>query len=100
MPTTAEIRESAEQVASRLHALTTRSVQQVRTLASRSADYVQHKFIAFSDSCRGQKNGDDTQTWSTSERNSQNRDSSKDLTAKSACEEKCIEKREYFFSFP
>lgn len=89
MPSAAEIRERAEQVTSRLHAFTNQSMQQVRTFASRGADYVQHKFIAFNDTCRGRKIESDAQNWSasTSERNSQNRDSSKDKM-KSACGEK------------
>jgi hypothetical protein len=75
MPSAAELRESAEQ-------FTSRSMQQVRELTSRGIRSVQHRFNAFSDSCRGRKNENaDNQHWSTSslsERNSQNRDSSKD----------------------
>lgn len=75
MPTAAEIRERGEQIAGRLQVFTNQSMQQVRTLASRGASYVQHKFIAFNASCRRK---DDAQNWSTdSERNSQQRDSSK-----------------------
>lgn len=90
MPTAAEIRESVEQASTRLQAFASRSMQQVRTLASRGTDCVQLRFIAFSDSCRGRKSEHDAQHWSTSERNSQARDSSKDngfggKRLKSAC---------------
>lgn len=86
MPTAAEIRESVEQASTRLQAFASRSMQQVRTLASRGTDYVHLRFIAFSGSCREH----DAQHWSTSERNSQAHDSSKDngfggKRLKSAC---------------
>lgn len=83
MPTTAEIRERAEQVTSRLGAFTNQSMQQVRTFASRGADYVQHKLIAFNDTCHGRKNEADANNWSTtSEINSRHRDSSKETAEK------------------
>jgi hypothetical protein len=80
MPAVDEIRERADQVTGRLQAFTSQSMQQVRAFVSRSADFVQHRVIAFNQTCRGRKNGNGTQNWSssTSERNSQNRDSSKD----------------------
>lgn len=79
MPTAAEIRESAEHLTSRLHVFANQSMQQVRALATRGADFVQHRFNAFNDTCRGRKS-DEAQTWSssTTERNSQHRDSSKE----------------------
>lgn len=83
MPTTAEIRERAEQVTSRLRAFTNQSMQQVRTFASRGADYVQHKLIAFNDTCHGRKNEAGANNWSTtSERNSRQSDSSKEIAEK------------------
>lgn len=78
MPTAAEIRENAQQVTARLHAFTNQSMQQVSSLASRGARFVQHRFIAFSDTCRGRKSEDAARDWTTSERNSQSRNSSKD----------------------
>lgn len=78
MPTAAELRESVDQATTRLLALTSRSMQQVRGLASRGIHQVQ----AFSDSCRGRKREANDQQWSTSstsERNSQNQDSSKNF---------------------
>lgn len=79
MPTTAEIRESAEHLSGRLHVFASQSVQQVRALATRGADFVQHQLNAFNNTCRGRKS-DDAQNWSesTAERSSQKRDSSKD----------------------
>jgi hypothetical protein len=79
MPSAADLQERGSQAASRLYALADQSMQQVRGLASQSAGYVQHKFNAFHETCRGLKNTTETQNWSTStsERNSQNRDSSK-----------------------
>lgn len=75
MPTIAEIRERAEQVTTRLHALTNQSMQQVRLQMSRSADYVQHRFITFNNTCRGRKDENGTQN---SQQNGCHRDSSKD----------------------
>lgn len=79
MPTAAEIRERIERLTSRLHVFANQSTQQVRALSTRGADYVQLRFNAFSNTCRGRKT-EDAQNWSssTTERNSQNRDSSKD----------------------
>lgn len=106
MPTAAEIRESAEQASTRLRAFASRSMQQVRSMASRGADCVQHRVIAFSESCRGLKSDREAQHWSTSERNSQARDSSKDnefggKRLKSACattKERCRESVRACFS--
>lgn len=79
MPTVAEIQERSGEAASRCYAFTSQSMQQVRGLASRSAGYVQQKFSAFSETCRGLKDDSDGRNWSWSapERNSQTRDSSK-----------------------
>jgi hypothetical protein len=76
MPTAAELRESAEQVTARLQALTIRSMQQVRGLVSRGIGRARE----FTGNCRGWKSEEEGRHWSTSsasDRNSQNRDSSK-----------------------
>jgi hypothetical protein len=79
MPTAADLQERGSQAASRLYAFAGQSMQQVRGLASPALQSIQRKFNAFHESCRGLKNTADAQNWSTStsERNSQNRDSSK-----------------------
>lgn len=89
MPTLTEIRERADQVTSRLYVLANHSTQQVRALASRGADYVQQRFIAFNNTCRGRKNENGTPNWSSSDSENieRHRDSSKDQmkTLNSAC---------------
>lgn len=83
MPTAAEIRERADQIAGRVHSFTNQSMQQVRRLALRSSDYVRVKLTAFNNTCRGRKNPSDAQNWSTStsDRNS-HRGSRKNLKKK------------------
>lgn len=80
MPTTAEIRERASMLASRVSVLGRYSMQQVRHYGSRGMTYGQQRLNAFNRACRSRKSTD-PQNWSssTSERNSQNRDSSKKM---------------------